>query len=45
MKFNKYDEFKQKSNSTIGVIPLREAELSNLEKDLLLVNNLYSYYP
>ena len=43
MKFNKYDEFKQKSNSTIGVIPLREAELSNLEKDLLLVNNLYSY--
>jgi uncharacterized protein involved in exopolysaccharide biosynthesis len=43
MKFNKYDEFKQKSNSMIGVIPLRESELSNLEKDLLLVNNLYSY--
>ena len=43
MKLNKYDDFKQKSNLMIGVIPLKEAELSNLEKDLLLVNNLYSY--
>ena len=43
MKLNKYDDFKQKSDLMIGVIPLREAELSNLEKDLLLVNNLYSY--
>ena len=32
MKLNKYDDFKQKSDLMIGVIPLREAELSNLEK-------------
>ena len=43
MKLNKYEDFKQKSDLIIGVIPLREAELINLEKDLLLVNNLYSY--
>mgnify|MGYP000680297639 CR=1 FL=1 len=35
MKLNKYDDFKQKSDLMIGVIPLREAELSNLEKDLV----------
>jgi hypothetical protein len=27
----------------VGVIPIRGAELSNLERDLLLVNNLHSY--
>ena len=27
----------------VGVIPLKESELSNLERDLLLLNNLHSY--
>ena len=43
MKFNRYDDYKQKSNSLVGVIPLKESELSNLERDLLLLNNLHSY--
>ena len=43
MKLNRYYEFKQKNNSLVGIIPLREYELGNLEKDLLLLNNLYSY--
>jgi uncharacterized protein involved in exopolysaccharide biosynthesis/Mrp family chromosome partitioning ATPase len=43
MKLNRYDEYKQESNSLVGVIPIREAELSNLERDLLIVNNLHSY--
>ena len=34
---------KKKSNSRVGIIPIRGAELSNLERDLLLVNNLHSY--
>ena len=43
MKFNRYDDYKQKSNLLVGVIPLKESELSNLERDLLLLNNLHSY--
>ena len=43
MKFNRYDDYKQKSNSLVGVIPLQESKLSNLERDLLLLNNLHSY--
>ena len=43
VKLNRYNDFKQQSNSLVKVIPLREAELKNLEKDLLIKNNLYSY--
>ena len=43
VKFNRYNEYKEKSNSLVGKIPIRAAELSNLEKDLLIANNLYSY--
>ena len=43
MKFNRYDDYKQKSNSLVGVIPLQESKLSNLERDLSLLNNLHSY--
>ena len=43
MKFNRYDDYKQKSNSLVGVIPLQESTLRNLERDLLLLNNLHSY--
>ena len=43
MKLNRYEDYKQNSNSLVGVIPLRESELSNLDRDLLLLNNLYSY--
>ena len=43
MKLNRYNDFKKKSNSRVGIIPIRGAELSNLERDLLLVNNLHSY--
>ena len=43
MKFKRYENLKKKSNSIVGVIPIRGAELSNLERDLLLVNNLHSY--
>ena len=38
-----YNKYKQKNNSLVGVIPLRESELGNLERDILLVNNLHSY--
>jgi len=34
MKLNRYDEYKQESNSLVGVIPIRESELSNLKRDL-----------
>jgi uncharacterized protein involved in exopolysaccharide biosynthesis len=43
MKLNRYEGLKKKSNTMVGVIPIRGAELSNLERDLLLVNNLHSY--
>ncbi|MDC1179975.1 Wzz/FepE/Etk N-terminal domain-containing protein [Flavobacteriaceae bacterium] len=43
VKLNRYNDFKQQSNSIVKVIPEREAELKNLEKDLLIKNNLYSY--
>ena len=43
MKLNRYNDFKKKSNSRVGIIPIQGAELRNLERDLLLVNNLYSY--
>jgi Mrp family chromosome partitioning ATPase/uncharacterized protein involved in exopolysaccharide biosynthesis len=43
MKLNRYKGYKQKSNALVGLIPLRESELSNLEKELLLVSNLHSY--
>jgi hypothetical protein len=43
MKFNRYENLKKKNNSIVGVIPIRGAELSNLERDLLLVTNLHSY--
>jgi len=43
VKLNRYNDFKQQSNSLVKVIPVREAELKNLEKDLLIKNNLYSY--
>lgn len=43
MKLNRYNDYKRKSNSMVGVIPIRGSELSNLERDLLLLNNLHSY--
>ena len=43
MKLNRYKSYKQKSNALVGLIPLRESELNNLEKELLLVSNLHSY--
>ena len=43
MKLNKYEGLKKKSNTMVGVITIRGAELSNLERDLLLVTNLHSY--
>jgi len=43
MKLKRYEGLKKKSNTMVGVIPIRGAELSNLERDLLLVNNLHSY--
>jgi capsular exopolysaccharide synthesis family protein len=43
MKLNRYKSYKQKSNALVGLIPLRESELNNLEKELLLASNLHSY--
>ena len=43
MTLSRYTEYKRKSNSIVGVIPIKEAELGNLERDLVLVNNLHSY--
>jgi uncharacterized protein involved in exopolysaccharide biosynthesis/Mrp family chromosome partitioning ATPase len=43
MKFKRYNDYKQKSNSLVGEIPLQESKLSNLERDLLVLNNLHSY--
>ena len=43
MKLTRFNDYKRKSNSLVGVIPLRESELSNLDRDLLLLNNLHSY--
>ena len=43
MTLSRYKDYKRKSNSIVGVIPIREAELGNLERDILLVNNLHSY--
>ena len=43
MKLNRYKSYKQKSNTLVGLIPLRESELNNLEKELLLASNLHSY--
>lgn len=43
VKVNRFNEHKEKSNSLVERIPIRGAELSNLEKDLLIANNLYSY--
>ena len=43
MTLSRYTDYKRKSNSIVGVIPIKEAELANLERDLVLVNNLHSY--
>lgn len=43
MTLSRYTDYKRKSNSIVGVIPIKEAELSNLERDLVLVNTLHSY--
>ena len=43
MTSNRYNDYKRNSNSVVGVIPIREAKLGNLEKDLLRLNDLYSF--
>ncbi|MAW82862.1 MAG: hypothetical protein CL832_00135 [Crocinitomicaceae bacterium] len=43
MTLSRYTDYKRKSNSIVGVIPIKEAELANLERDLVLVINLHSY--
>tara|TARA_B110000114_G_scaffold41046_1_gene43168 strand:+ start:129 stop:2411 length:2283 start_codon:yes stop_codon:yes gene_type:complete len=42
-KLTRYNEYKNTNSSLAGTIPLREAELGNLERDMELMHNLYSY--
>ena len=43
MKLARYNEYRNTNNSLAGAIPMREAELGNLERDIMVVNNLYSF--
>jgi Mrp family chromosome partitioning ATPase len=42
-KLTRYNEYKNTNSSLAGTIPLREAELGNLVRDIELMHNLYSY--
>jgi len=42
-KLIRYRDYKNKNKSLAGTIPLQEAELGNLERDIELMRNLYSY--
>ena len=42
-KLIRYRDYKNKNKSLAGTIPLQEAELGNLERDIELMHNLYSY--
>ena len=42
-KLVRYNEYKNTNSSLAGNIPLREAELGNLERDMELMHTLYSY--
>ena len=38
-----FNDQKQKRNSQVNLMPVKEAELKNLERDILIQNNLHTY--